>query len=119
METFFNVAYFGLPFLFFGPIIFGYRTFRPKYYGLLGWSLILILCASLLFGLYSESLEQFFALTGLKADEEIVRTRLSANLRVLTFIVPGIMLGIAANLITQFLNAPDLTVQSNGGKLRP
>jgi hypothetical protein len=41
----------------------------------------------------------------LKPDEEAVQTRFTANLGILVLVVPGVMLAVAANLITQFLNA--------------
>ncbi|MBI3524543.1 MAG: hypothetical protein HY066_08435 [Betaproteobacteria bacterium] len=118
-ETFFNVVYFGLALLFSVFVLANYRALRPKYYGLLYWALILILCASLLFGLYNGSLDLFLAMKGLKPEEEVVRTRLSENLRILVFVVPGVMLGIAANLITQFLNAPSPSEQENASKPHP
>lgn len=118
-ETFFNIAYFGLALFFSVFVLAGYRAVRPKYYGLLGWALILILCASLLFGLYSGSLDLFLAMKGLKPEEEIVRARLSENLRILVFVVPGVMLGVAANLITQFLNAPSPLEPEDASKPHP
>ena len=105
-ETFFNVIYFGLAFFLSAYVLVLYRAHRPKYYGPLYWAVFLILCASLLFGLYNGSLNAFLSTQGLKPDEEAVRTRLTENLRVLIFVVPVVMLAIAANLITQFLNAP-------------
>lgn len=118
-ETLFNAIYFGLALLFSVFVLSGYRALRPKYYGLLCWALILILCAALLFGLYNGSLDIFLAMKGLKPDEEVVRTRLSENLRVLVFVVPGLMLAVAANLITQFLNAPIPSKNENENKTNP
>lgn len=118
-ETLFNVIYFGLALLFSFFVLSGYRAIRPRYYGLLWWALILILCASLLFGLYSGSLDLFLAMKGLKPEEEVVRVRLSENLRILVFVVPGVMLAVAANLITQFLNAPSPSEQEHANRPHP
>jgi Ca2+/Na+ antiporter len=104
-ENFFNVIYFGLALLFSFFVLLGYRANRPRFYGLLFWALFLILCSWLLFSLYSESLDLFLAMKGLKPNENAVRIHLSENLRILVFVVPGVMLAVAANLITQFLNA--------------
>lgn len=115
-ETLFNIIYFGFALLFSLFILFGYRHLRPRFYGLLYWALVLILCASFLFQLYSGSLDVFLAMKGLKPDEEAVRLRLSEDLRILAFVVPGVMLGVAANLITQFLNTPNPSEQQEHGE---
>lgn len=103
-ETLFNVFYFGCALVISLFVVVGYKSKPPKYYGLLYWALTLILGASFLFGLYNGSLEAFLEIRGLKAEEAAVRTRLTDNLRTLVFVVPGVMLAIAANLITQFMN---------------
>lgn len=118
-ETLFNVIYFGLALLFSFLVLLGYRAIRPRYYGLLLWALFLILCSSLLFGLYSESLDLFLAMKGLKPQEEVVRVQMSENLRILVFVVPGVMLAVAANLITQFLNAPSPSEQDSTNRSPP
>lgn len=103
-ETLFNVMYFGFALGIAVFVLFLYRVNRPKYYGLLYWALFLILGASFLFQIYSGSLDLFLEMKNLKPDEEVVRRRLTEDLRILVFVVPGILLGVAANLITQFLN---------------
>ena len=112
-ETFYNVMYFGAALLVSLPILVFYRHLRPKYYGFLYWALVLILAAAVLFQLYGGSLDLFLAMKGLKPDEEAVRTHLTEDLRILVFVVPGVMLGVAANLITQFLNAPHPSERKN------
>ena len=105
-ELIFNLAYFGLALVVAALIIYLYRAMRPKFYGFLYWSLVLILAASFFFGLYTITLDGFFSIQGLDSEEVASRTRLSTNVRILAFVVPGVMLAIAANLITQFLNTP-------------
>lgn len=95
-----------------GFVLILYRANRPKYYGLLYWALLLILGASLLFQIYSGSLDLFLEMKNLKPDEEAARRRLTEDLRILVFVVPGVMLGVAANLITQFLNIPSPSERS-------
>ena len=80
--------------------------------------IVLILCASLLFGLYSESRDMFLAARDLKSDEEVVRTNLAETLYVLALVIPAVMLGVAANLITHFLVAPP-PLKRNREKSRP
>jgi hypothetical protein len=102
-ETFVNVTNFGLAFIIGAIPLTLYRS-GSKLMDLL-YAILLILGASLLFGLYTESYDMFRAAWGLKPEEEVVRTRLTENLHILVFIVPGVMLAVAANLITSFLSA--------------
>lgn len=112
-ETFYNVIYFGFALVVAFFVLIGYRAYRPKYYGLLYWALVLILGASFLFQMYSGSLDVFLEMKNLKPDEEVIRKNLSEDLRILVFVVPGVMLGVAANLITQFLNTPKPSESKN------
>ena len=102
-ETFFNVIYIGLAF-FIGAIPLALYSPGSRLLDLL-CAILLILGASLLFGLYSESRDMFLAARDLKPDEEIVRTNLSQTLYVLALVIPAVMLGVAVNLITAFLLA--------------
>lgn len=111
-ETLFNVIYFGFALGIAGFVLFLYRLNPPKYYGFLYWAVFLILGASFLFQMYSGSLDLFLEMKNLKPEEEAVRRRLTEDLRILVFVVPGVMLGIAANLITQFLNTPSPSERS-------
>lgn len=98
----FNCIYYGLAFILSGFVLY----FYPQFHHDLFWGVVLILFASLLFGLYGESFEAFrVTKDALKPEEEAVRISLSENLRILAFVVPAVMLGVAVNLITQFLNA--------------
>jgi hypothetical protein len=105
-ETFFNIIYFGGAFVVVFCFLIVHRANNPKYYGLIFSAMMLILGAALLFQMYNGSLEIFLAMTNLKPDEEVVRKSLTENLRILIFVVPVVMLAVAANLITQFLNTP-------------
>ena len=78
LEMLFNVIYLGIALLLSFLFLVFYHTSRPEHYGpfkyyvehygpLIG-ALFLILCASLLFGLYSESRDIFLAARGLKPD---------------------------------------------------
>jgi hypothetical protein len=102
-EILFNVIYIGIGF-FIGTIPLA--LYRPGSRLLdLICAIMLILGASLLFGLYSESRDIFLAARDLKPDDEVVRTNLSQTLYILALVVPAVMLGVAANLITAFLFA--------------
>lgn len=104
-EVFFNVVCFGIAIAIGGFVIFMYRQCPPKFYGLLLWALFLTLGAALTYGLYSALLEEFLAMKSTDGQIIAVKTRLAENMRLLAFIVPGLMLGVAANLITSFLQA--------------
>jgi len=105
-EVFFNVICFGIAIAIGGFVIFMYRQYQPKFYGLLLWALFLTLGAALTYGLYSALLDEFLAMKSADGQILAVKARLADNMRLLAFIVPGLMLGVAANLITSFLQAP-------------
>lgn len=105
-EIFFNSICLGLALLLATFVFILYRGFQPKFYGLLFWALFLTLCASLTYGLYSSLLDAFLAMKSTDGAVMAAKTRLSENMRVFAFVVPGLMLAVAANLITTFLQAP-------------
>jgi hypothetical protein len=105
-EIFFNGICFGVAILIGGFAIVMYRAWQPKFYGLLIWALFLILGAALTFGLYSSLLESFLAMKSIDKNVLVVRDRLAENVRLLAFVIPGLMLAVAANLITTFMQTP-------------
>ncbi len=102
-EIFFNVAYTLVTAVVSLAILFFYKTRQPIYYGFLVWGLGFIFCACFFLGLYGESLETFMASKTTTLEDVLVKERLVSNLKILVFIVPGVMAGIAANLLTEFL----------------
>jgi hypothetical protein len=86
--------------------IFMCRQLQPKFYGLLFWALFLTLGAAFTYGLYSSLLESFLAMQSKNDQVLAAKSRLAENMRLLAFIVPALMLAVAANLITSFLQAP-------------
>ena len=105
-EVFFNVVCFGIAIGIGGFVMFMYRQVQPKFYGLLLWALFLTLAAAFTYGLYSSLLEGFLAMKSTDDHVLAVKSRLSENTRLLAFVVPALMLAVAANLITSFLQAP-------------
>ncbi len=106
VEIFLNIANFTPAFILSGLVLYFYPQCHHKFADLL-CAVILIFFASFLFGLYSGLSEVFHIMKGdgLRSEEEAVRIHLIEDLRVLVLVVPAVMLGVAANLITQFLNA--------------
>ena len=102
-EIFFNVAYTTLLAIVSLGILFLYKAKQPVYYGFLVWGFSMIFCACVFLGFYSESLDAFIATKTITPDELHVKERLISNLKILVFIVPGVMAGIAANLLSEFL----------------
>ncbi|WP_407971021.1 hypothetical protein ACJ51O_00430 [Burkholderia pyrrocinia] len=104
-EIFFNVICFGIAIAIGGFVIVVYRQWPPKFYGLLFWALFLTLGAAFTYGLYSSLFDAF--LTMKSADSQILttKTQLAENMKLLGFIVPALMLSVAGNLITSFLQA--------------
>lgn len=102
-EMLFNIVYTVLTALVTFFIFVGIKAKQPKYYGLLIWAFFLILCASFFVGLYGESLEALQASVAKLPEEVEVKKNLISNLKILVFIVPGVMAAVAANLITEFL----------------
>ena len=102
-EIFFNIAYTVLTILVSLVILVLYKAKQPVYYGFFIWGFMLIVSACLFLGLYGESLETFMASRTTTPDEVLVKERMVSNLKILVFIVPGVMAGIAANLLTEFL----------------
>lgn len=96
-----------------GFMIFMFRKFQPKFFGLLIWAFFLTLGAALTYGLYSSLLDSFQAL---KSSDPVITAagvRLADNMKLLSFVVPGLMLGVAVNLITAFLQAPSRGAQDD------
>lgn len=105
-EIFFNTVCVSVAIAIGGFVMFMYRQWQPKFYGLLLWALFLTLGAALTYGLYSALLDAFLAMKSADGQVVAVKTRLAENMRLLAFLVPGLMLAVAANLITTFLQAP-------------
>jgi hypothetical protein len=105
-EAFFNVVCFSVAIGLGAFVLFMYRQMPPKLYGLLLWALILTLGAAFTYGLYSAILDGLLAMQSLDNQVLAVKSRLVENMRILAFIVPALMLAVAANLITSFLQAP-------------
>lgn len=105
-EVFFNVVCFGIAIAIGAFVMFMYRQVQPKFYGLLLWALFLTLGAAFTYGLYSSLLDGFLALKSTDGHVLAVKSRLVENMRLLAFVVPALMLAVAANLITTFLQAP-------------
>lgn len=105
-EIFFNVICFGVALTMGGFVIYMYREFPPKFFGLLIWALFLSLGAAFTYGLYTSLLEAFMSINSADTDVKAAGSRLADNMRLLSFVVPGLMLGVAVNLITAFLHAP-------------
>lgn len=82
------------------------RLWQPRFYGLLFWALFLTLGAAMTYGMYTALLEAFGAMKSSDAQVIAASGRLAENMRLLSFVVPGLMLAVAANLITEFLHAP-------------
>jgi len=104
-EIFFNIICFGIAIMIGGFVIFMYRQFQPKFYGLLLWALFLTLSAAFTYGLYSSMFETFLDMTSTDPEILAAGSRLAENMKLLSFVVPGLMLGVAVNLITTFLQA--------------
>jgi len=102
-EILFNYIYFGLAIGLGGLVIFMCKWKKLVYYGYIFWGVILIFFAACLLNFYSASLKLFIDVTLSTTSEEAVRKNLIENLEILVFIVPGVMLAVAANLITDFL----------------
>ena len=79
-----------------------YKDCVRHYCPLVG-ALHLLVSASALFGLYDDSLNAVNDLRSLELDEKVVIASLVENLRALKFVVPVVMVGVAVNLITEFL----------------
>jgi len=105
-ELFFNVICFGIAIGCGGLTILMYRSCQPKFYGLLLWALVLALCAAFTYGLYSSLLVAFLEMKSVDTQVVAASHRLSEKMRLLSFVIPGLMLGVAANLITTFLQIP-------------
>ena len=106
MELIYNLICLGVA-LFFGlGVIVVYRAMQPKFYGYLLWALILILSACLTFSLYMDLLEVFQSFRSDDKEVTAAAKRLSENMKLFAFAVPGLMLAVAANLITTFMQAP-------------
>ncbi|GEM_PF-4798478 len=99
-----NTLFIGLALLLFFIVMIPYRALQPKGYGLLFYALLLTLCACLTYGLYNDELQ---VLADSIASSSVT-AKLASNLRILVFVVPGLMLGVAANLITAYLQAPKI-----------
>jgi cytochrome c oxidase assembly factor CtaG len=84
-----------------------------RYCPLIG-ALFLLGNASYLFYFYDGSIKAFNGMySGLKLDEKVMITSLVENLGTLKFIVPAVMLGVAINLITEFLKTSSPLKHSN------
>ncbi len=99
----FNIVYATITALLSICIFIGYKVKQPKYYGLLLWAFVLIIFASFFVGLYGDALEAFQSTAAENFDEEKLKENMISSLKILVFIVPGVMVAIAANLITEFL----------------
>lgn len=104
-EVFFNVVCFGIAIAIGGFVILMYRQCQPKFYGLLLWALFLTLGATLTYGLYSGLVDAFLMMKSTDSQVLAARSHLTENLRLLAFVVPSLMLAVAANLTTSFLQA--------------
>ncbi|WP_308142542.1 hypothetical protein [Burkholderia pseudomallei] len=116
-EIFFNVLCLGISIALGGFMIVMYRLWPPKFYGLLFWALFLTLGAAFTFGLYSSLLDAFLAMKSTDGQVLVARTRLAENMRLLAFAVPALMLSVASNLITSFLQAPARTKTAKNNSL--
>lgn len=83
-----------------------YRRCQPKFYGLLLWAFFLTLSAAFTYGLYTMILDFLVTMKGGHEEARTALSDLAENMKLLAFVVPGLMLGVAANLITDFLQAP-------------
>lgn len=106
-EYLFNTICLGIAVLIGGFTVFMYRLFQPKFYGLLLWAFFLTLCAALTYGIYTSLLDAFLGMKTIDKEVVLVKSRLADNMRLLAFVVPGLMLGVAVNLITAFIQAPN------------
>ena len=84
-----------------------------RHYCLLIGALYLLWTASVLFGLYDDSIKAFKGIHSLELDEKVMINSLVENLGTLQFIVPAVMLGVAINLITEFLKTTSPLKHSN------
>jgi divalent metal cation (Fe/Co/Zn/Cd) transporter len=84
-------------------LILGIKARQPKYYGLLFWAIIILIAASFFFGLYGNWLEVFTKSSATSDIEKEVKNDLISTLKILVYIVPGVMAAVASNLITEFL----------------
>ena len=106
-EVLFNTICFGAALAIGGFVLYMYRQFQPKFFGLLLWALFLSLSAAFTYGLYSSMLEAFQAMRSADPGVTAAGSRLADNMKLLSFVVPGLILGVAVNLITAFLQAPN------------
>ncbi|WON72888.1 hypothetical protein [Nitrosospira sp. Is2] len=89
-----------------------YKDCVRHYCPLIG-ALYLLVSASGLFGLYDDSINAFNGIHSLELDEKVVIASLVENLRALKFIIPVVMVGVAVNLITEFLKTSSPLKHSN------
>lgn len=106
-EVLFNTICFGVALAIGGFVLYMYRQVQPKFFGLLLWALFLSLSAAFTYGLYSSMLEAFQGIKSADPGVTAAGSRLADNMKLLSFVVPGLMLGVAVNLITAFLQAPN------------
>lgn len=105
LEVMLNAVCFGIAVAIGGFVIFMYRQCQPRFYGLLVWAAFLVVGAAFTYGLYSALLQELLEMVS-KDDEVLAaKNRLAENMRLLVFVVPALMLAVAANLITSFLQA--------------
>ena len=78
---------------------------RPSKLFYLPLALVLILCACLTFGSYSEALEKLNEIQGLDGEMESTAIMITTSLKLYIYAAPAVMLAIAANLITASLEA--------------
>ena len=124
-EKIFNILFLAVALVFSFIFLVLYPVIRSKYAGPfeyyvkylspLAGAFFLILFASALFDLYDNLHNIFLEMYGLTPEEKAVVTRLTENLNILRLVVPAVMLGVAANLITIFLHS----LESNGDKSPP
>lgn len=105
-EVLSNAICFGVAFLIGGFMIFMYRQYQPRLYGRLVWAGFLILAAAFCYGLYTAMLESFTDMKPSDASMAAASARLAENLKLLAFVVPAVLLGVAVNLVTAFMETP-------------
>ncbi|MCP4274191.1 MAG: hypothetical protein GY781_19890, partial [Gammaproteobacteria bacterium] len=80
------------------------RKTKPKKHGLLFWSGILVISAATFYEVYSRNIQGIRSSIGsgdITASSPFIAV--VNTLEVLSFIVPGIMAAVAANLLTEYI----------------
>lgn len=99
----FNIAYTLITLLISFFIFYFYKILQPKYYGLLFFAAFIAVISCFFLGFYNNALELFNHAVTSTPIEENIKTDMVQSLKVLVFIVPGIMAAVSANLVTEFM----------------